>query len=563
MAETIVDTARLGTAAASSGAAGARASRSGLAIGYVLVSLSVSTASMLTHGELGSRLYEAVPAGCVVAILVGVRRFRPTRRAPWLLMAGGQALWLAGDLYWDLYPSLTGQELPAPSPADVLYGLGYPLMIASVALFVRSRREGLRREGWIDAAIVTVVFGILIWELALEAQIAAGVTMAGAVDVAYPVMDVLLVGILARLLFAPGRRTVAFTLVALGLGTVLLADISYAHSVATGWWALEYPQWAAWLLGYTLIGAAALHPSMVRIEGHAGREAPLTRRRAILLAVVASLPLVEFVLGDVAGADDGVADTGVAMLLVVALLVYRLTWLIASVERQSVELGILHRERGLVLDDVTRAVERERARMAAELHDGPVQRLTALAMNAHVGARKMRAGDPDDALAALEEVADGLGDEVGDLRALMSQLHPPVLAERGLLDALRDHAETFAAEHRIRTVVEGSLDHRLPADSEPGLYRIAQEALTNAGRHSRASRIDVDVASLPDRVRVSIRDDGVGFDPSAPTTHNGGRHFGLLAMRERAQILHGTLVIRSSPGQGTTVTVEIPARVGS
>jgi signal transduction histidine kinase len=302
---------------------------------------------------------------------------------------------------------------------------------------------------------------------------------------------------------------------------------------------------------------------MVRIEGHAGREAPLTRRRAILLAVVASLPLVEFVLGDVAGAEDGVADTGVAMLLVITLLVYRLTWLIASVERQSVELGVLHRERGLVLDDVTRAVERERARMAAELHDGPVQRLTALAMNAHVGARKMRAGDPDDALAALEEVADHLGREVGDLRALMSQLHPPVLAERGLLDALRDHAETFAAEHRIRTVVEGALDARLPADSETGLYRIAQEALTNAGRHSRASRIDVEVASLPDRVRVSIRDDGVGFDPSAPTTHNGGRHFGLLAMRERAQILHGTLEIRSIPGQGTAVTVEIPTREAS
>jgi signal transduction histidine kinase len=548
MAETIVDTARLGAAAASSGATGARASRSGHAIGYVLVSLAASSASLLVDGDVSLRLSEAVAAGCVVAILVGVRRYRPSRRAPWLLMATGQALWLAGDVYWDWYPSLTGHELPTPSPADGLYLLAYPMMIVSLALFVRTRREGLRREGWIDAAIVAVVFGILIWELALQQQVANGLTMAGAVDVAYPVMDVLLVGVLARLLFAPGRRTTSFALVTIGLGAVLLADIGYAHAVATDWWSLEDAQSAGWLLGYTLIGAAALHPSMARIEGHAGREAPLTRRRAILLAVVASLPLVEFVLGDVAGARDGVADTGVAMLLVIALLVYRLTWLIASVERQSVELGVLHRERGLVLDDVTRAVERERARMAAELHDGPVQRLTALAMNAHVGARKMRAGDPDDALVSLEEVADHLGREVGDLRALMSQLHPPVLAERGLLDALRDHAETFAAEHRIRTVVEGALDARLPADSETGLYRIAQEALTNAGRHSRASRIDVEVASLPDRVRVSIRDDGVGFDPSAPTTHNGGRHFGLLAMRERAQILHGTLVIRSSPG---------------
>ncbi len=145
---------------------------------------------------------------------------------------------------------------------------------------------------------------------------------------------------------------------------------------------------------------------------------------------------------------------------------------------------------------------------------------------------------------------------MGALRALMTQLRPPVLSERGLVGALRDHAAS--SESGATVFVEGSVEGRLSPEVELGLYRIAQEALANARRHSHAGRIEVAVASLGHRIRLTVHDDGVGFDASTKVGHTGGRHFGLLAMRERAASMRGSLAVRSAPGAGTTVTVDVP-----
>ena len=213
-------------------------------------------------------------------------------------------------------------------------------------------------------------------------------------------------------------------------------------------------------------------------------------------------------------------------------------------------------DRGVFLDQIAHAVDEERARFAAELHDGPIQRVTGLGMRLYVGVRQLRSGDYGAAAGTLGEVQEGLHAEVGALRALMTQLRPPVLSERGLVGALRDHAAS--SESGATVVVEGSVEERLSPEVELGLYRIAQEALANARRHSRARRIEVAVASLGHRIRLTVHDDGVGFDVSTKVGHTGGRHFGLLAMRERAASMRGSLAVRSAPGAGTTVTVDVP-----
>jgi signal transduction histidine kinase len=140
----------------------------------------------------------------------------------------------------------------------------------------------------------------------------------------------------------------------------------------------------------------------------------------------------------------------------------------------------------------------------------------------------------------------------------MSQLRPPVLSERGLVDALRDHADALASERGIAATVEGPGELRLPPDVETGLYRIAQEALMNATRHSGGTRIDVKVEANDTHVRLWVRDDGAGFDAAEKLNRREGLHFGLLAMRERASMLHGELRIASVPGKGTKVTVVAP-----
>lgn len=213
-------------------------------------------------------------------------------------------------------------------------------------------------------------------------------------------------------------------------------------------------------------------------------------------------------------------------------------------------------ERGVFLDQIAHAVDEERARFAAELHDGPIQRVTGLGMRLYMGVRELDTGDAGAATRILQDVQDGLHHEVGALRALMTQLSPPVLSERGLVGALRDHAASSGSGATV--VIEGSVEERLSPEVELGLYRIAQEALANARRHSRAGRIEVAVASHGHRIRLTVHDDGVGFDVSTRTGHTGGRHFGLLAMRERAASMRGSLAVRSAPGAGTTVTVDVP-----
>jgi two-component system, NarL family, sensor kinase len=217
---------------------------------------------------------------------------------------------------------------------------------------------------------------------------------------------------------------------------------------------------------------------------------------------------------------------------------------------------VLDHECAGALDEVASAIEVERIRLAAELHDGPIQRVAGLGMRAYLGLRELQAGDQAAAARALEEIEVGLGREVRSLRAIVKQLRPPALSELGLVDALRDHAESIGSE-RVIVVVRDFIDRRLNEDVETGLYRIAQEALTNAHRHSGARRIDVLVERSGCGVRLTVRDDGAGFDATAKLGHDGGRHYGLLSMHERAALLHGSLTVTSAGG-GTTVVADVP-----
>jgi signal transduction histidine kinase len=526
---------------------------------YLVVGAILTIFDLFTFGRPGELLYEGVTASCIAAIVIGIRRHRPTPSLPWWLLATGNALWLVGDALWGWYPYVMGHELPSPSMADLAYLLGYPPMMVAIALIVRSRGSVLRRESWLDALAVTLIASILIWEIAFQHYLPDGLSFSEAVNFAYPLMDVVLIGFFARLLFAPGARTTAYGLLIASFVVVFAADIVYAREVAADWWTFDNWLNAGWMAGYVLLGASALHPSMRAVTLAAERrEQPLSRRRMAVLATIIALPMIDLLLGELRGQDDTSVDTAIVMIVILGLVALRLSSLIDASERQSIELAGLHRERGYVLDEITRAIEDERTRLSAELHDGPIQRLTGYGMRAYVGVRKLRGGDEASAIGTLEGIADGLNAEVRGLRALMSQLRPPVLSERGLVDALRDHADAIASERGIASTVEGPAELRLPPDVETGLYRIAQEALMNATRHSGGTRIDVKVEANDTHVRLWVRDDGAGFDAAEKLNRREGLHFGLLAMRERASMLHGELRIASVPGKGTKVTVVAP-----
>lgn len=219
----------------------------------------------------------------------------------------------------------------------------------------------------------------------------------------------------------------------------------------------------------------------------------------------------------------------------------------------------LRREREVLrrqlLEKVITTQEDERRRIARELHDSTSQNLTSLL----VGLRMMETYCSQCAAQSkatdLRQVASKTLEEVHDLSM---RLRPRVLDDLGLAAALERLVSEWQARYKIPVDVEVQLLERLPGEVETAIYRIVQETLTNIARHADASSASILVERHGDLVRAIVEDDGVGFNSN---TNRGERHLGLLGMRERAELLNGTLVIESSPEHGTSIYIEIPLPV--
>jgi signal transduction histidine kinase len=214
------------------------------------------------------------------------------------------------------------------------------------------------------------------------------------------------------------------------------------------------------------------------------------------------------------------------------------------------------------LGAVTQGQEAERARLARELHDGPVQELIALGQRAEMAQRLVERGESERVQALLEETRrDGL-ETVAELRRIIGALRPIYLDDLGFLPALemlvQQTAERTAARIRLE---KGDAIHRCAPEVELAAYRIAQEALNNALQHAQAKNIVVHVRCDMDRLTLSVVDDGVGFTlPPRPDLFTQAGHFGLVGMQERTTRLGGTLQIHAAPGEGTQVSVQLPNR---
>jgi signal transduction histidine kinase len=181
--------------------------------------------------------------------------------------------------------------------------------------------------------------------------------------------------------------------------------------------------------------------------------------------------------------------------------------------------------------------------------------LTALDLKLERMRLKADRGDADAGRQLLDDVSGGLRDEIQGLRQVMSQLRPPALDERGLEAALTDYVQAAATEWGLRYSVRADLPARLDPTTETVLYRVAQEGIQNVVKHARATMVALTVAATNGTTRMTIRDDGVGFDGSQGAPDD---HLGLIAMRERVEMGGGTLRVRSVPGSGTEILVQVP-----
>jgi signal transduction histidine kinase len=203
--------------------------------------------------------------------------------------------------------------------------------------------------------------------------------------------------------------------------------------------------------------------------------------------------------------------------------------------------------------EVTRAQEEERGRLARELHDETIQTLIALGHKAQMVQRGLHR-DGAQADVRLVELRDMIGEAIEEVRRFSSALHPHYLEELGFLSAL----EVLTNEAKATLKVHGT-PIRLKPEHELTLYRIAQEALNNAVHHAQAEQIEVCLRFERCRVLLDIRDNGQGFVvPAYFSDFTRIGHFGLIGMRERAQLVNANLTIDSTPGQGTQVAFAIP-----
>jgi len=194
--------------------------------------------------------------------------------------------------------------------------------------------------------------------------------------------------------------------------------------------------------------------------------------------------------------------------------------------------------------------ELERQRWARELHDETLQGLGSLQL---LVSSALRQTDPDKRDEAVRSTLDHIGREIHNLRNLITELRPAELDELGLESALESLAHRREEQTGMRVSVDIDLDGRLDATAEATLYRLVQEALSNAAKHAHADRVDVRLTALPGSVELVVSDNGQGFDPSQSTTG-----FGLLGMRERVELGRGTFELESGPDRGTTLHVTLP-----
>jgi two-component system sensor histidine kinase UhpB len=203
------------------------------------------------------------------------------------------------------------------------------------------------------------------------------------------------------------------------------------------------------------------------------------------------------------------------------------------------------------------AQEQERKRIARELHDETSQVLTSLLISLKVLEGTV---ETSEAKARIEETRSLVHQTLRAIRNLSIDLRPSALDDLGLLPALRWYLKEYQLRWNIQVdcIITGFQD-RLPPEIETTIYRIVQEALTNTARHAHATRMRITLKERRDSIRLTIQDDGQGFDQDAlMKTPWQERGLGLAGMRERATLLKGSLIIHTRPGGGTTIDVSIP-----
>jgi len=540
----------------------------GWRLAWVAALLVIAGYFLMPLGMANQLYYLSCSNAAALVILGAVRVLRPVHVAPWYLLALSLVAASAGNAAYSYY-DLIAQEPPYPSLADVCFFVQKFFAAGALWLMVRRRTSGRDWASVIDATIVSIGTGLSLWMFVVAPFVQAQTLplLDAVVGLGYPMMDIVIASLGLRLLWGPDARTnSALVLLTSSYLVAVVVNAVYLVMLANGTYYFGHPLDALWLSQFALLALAALHPSMRRVaelQPHAAGAQLLSGRRMLALGTAAVAAPFTLLIG--VGPNDmlSLRIRGMAALIMFTLVLLRMRGLVHSLESSVEQIAASRAERGRLLEQTVWTGESERRRVAAELHDGPIQGLAATGYVVDVMASQFEAGDTDSARELVRSIQRSLSAEIEGMRKIMTDLRPPALDQRGLEEALRDCVSDLQARTAIEACVDLRLPYRVSASLEIILYRVAQEALANTGKHSEARRVHVELGEQDGQIRMRISDDGIGFDAGKPGGASPPGHAGLAIMRERVELSGGTWTLTSVAGNGTTITAAIPTEVAA
>lgn len=221
------------------------------------------------------------------------------------------------------------------------------------------------------------------------------------------------------------------------------------------------------------------------------------------------------------------------------------------------------KNRQLIGLKIIMAQEDERKRIARDIHDGVAQSIANVVLRAEIAEKMMARQDSVSVLSEIDALKGQARSGLEEIRKVIFNLRPMALDDLGIVPILRKFTQDFEEKEKIRTKFElQGKETRLPSAMEVAIFRLVQEAFTNVLKHAEATFVSLDIAYQLQMVKITIRDNGKGFQSdSIQSRMTSGAHYGLLGMKERVELLEGRFEIESNPNAGTQITMLIPIKM--
>jgi len=523
--------------------------------------------------------YNVIGVSAVVAILVGAGRNVPGRRLPWYLFALGQTLYVLGDVFSDNYGRFFGGALPSVSIADAFYLTFYLPLIAGLLLLIRERRGGQDRESLVDSLVITVAAAAFSWTFLMAPDVHQAASVSTKlVALAYPLMDVLVLGVLVRLMVANGPRAIGFALLVLGFLAQLAADSIYGWQLLHGGYVKGGPLDIGWAIFYALLGASALHPSTrALVERQVAQTFRLDGRRIGLLGAAALAVPALLLIRAVLATNLDVGVLAVASAALFGLVLMRMT-------------GLMHRHAEAVEREADRIAELAAAAQSAKAKDQFVSQVShelrtpltsirgflGLLLNDH--ADEMSVADRDEYLAVIDRNSSRLLRLVEDLLFVAQMDEGRFVLDKTEFDLVEVVAEAVEAARAVadkrRIELRDQSERKLTLlGDRDRVAQVIDNLLSNALKFTPdGGEITVDIARSNGSARLVVADTGVGMGSdeihhlferfyrteAATAQAVQGSGLGLSICKAIVEAHGGAITADSRLGHGTSLTIELP-----